>query len=67
MKRILRAVLRYLPKVDRTPAQAEKELQLGWNGKPVEEVVQPSPSACDYETLHVPETGSTDGISPRRK
>jgi len=63
MKRLLRAALGYLPKVGRRPFQVEKELRLSWNGKPVEEVVQRSPSAHRYDTLDISQTGKADGKS----
>jgi hypothetical protein len=63
MKRLLRAAFSYLPKVGRRSSPVEKELRLSWNGKPVAEVVQRSPSARKYDTLDITQTGNADGIS----
>jgi hypothetical protein len=64
MKRLVRAVLSCLPQIHRRPLQVESEPRVSWNGRPVAEVVQRSPSARMYDTLDITQSGNAEGNQP---
>ena len=63
MKRLLRAALSCLPRIDRRRPKVESEARVSWNGRPVAEIAPKNPKHHLFDTLNITQDGNADCIS----